>query len=69
MWHIYTQAHECMLSHSGVQLSVHQAVVHQTPLSMEFSGQEYWSGLPFPTPGDLPDLAIEPASHAPPGKP
>ena len=29
-------------------------VVHQAPLSMEFSRQEYWSGLPFPTPGDLP---------------
>ena len=31
-------------------------VTCQAPLSMEFSGQEYWSGLPFPTPGDLPDL-------------
>ena len=29
------------------------------PLSMEFSRQEYWSGLPFPSPGDLPDLRIE----------
>ena len=29
---------------------------------MGFSGQEYWSGLPFPTPGDLPDLEIEPSS-------
>ena len=31
----------------------------QAPLSMKFSRQEYWSGLPFPTPGDLPDLGIE----------
>ena len=31
---------------------------------MEFSGQEYWSGLLFPTPGDLPDPGIEPASLA-----
>ena len=31
----------------------------QAPLSMEFSTQEYWSGLPFPTPGDLPDPGIE----------
>ena len=31
-------------------------------LSMEFSRQEYWSGLPFPSSGDLPDLGIEPAS-------
>ena len=34
----------------------------QAPLSMEFSRQEYWSGLPFPTPGDLPDPGIEPVS-------
>ena len=33
---------------------------------MEFSGQEYWSGLPCPTPGDPPDLGIEPASLASP---
>ena len=37
-------------------------VVHQSPPSMEFSRQEYWSGLPFPTPGDPPDPGIEPAS-------
>ena len=35
---------------------------HQTPLSMGFSRQEYWSGLPFPSPGGLPDPGIEPAS-------
>ena len=34
----------------------------QAPLSMGFSRQEYWSGLPFPPPGDLPNLGIEPAS-------
>jgi len=33
-------------------------------LSMGFSRQEYWSGLPFPSPGDLPDLGIEPGSPA-----
>ena len=37
-------------------------VVFQAPLSMKFSRQEYWSGLPFPTPGDLPDPGIEPTS-------
>ena len=37
-------------------------VAHQAPLSMEYSRQEYWSGLPFPTPGDLPDPGIEPAT-------
>ena len=31
----------------------------QTPLSMKFSSQEYWSGLPFPSPGDLPNPEIE----------
>ena len=38
----------------------------QAPLSMEFSRQEYWSGLPFPTPADLPDPGIEPISLASP---
>ena len=37
---------------------------HQAPPSMEFSKQEYWSGLPFPSPGDLPDLGIETGSPA-----
>ena len=50
----------------------------QAPLSMEFSRQEYWRGLPFPPPGDLPDPGIEPRFLAlkadsllsePPGKP
>ena len=36
----------------------------QAPLSMGFSRQEYWSGLPFPPPGDLPDPGIEPVSPA-----
>ena len=51
---------------------------HQAPPSIEFSRQEYWSGLPFPSPGDLPDPGIEPRSPTlwadtlpsePPGKP
>ena len=37
-------------------------VAHKASLSMEFSRQEYWSELPFPTPGDLLDLGIEPKS-------
>ena len=53
-------------------------IAHQAPLSMGFSRQEYWSGLPCPPPGDLPDPGIEPMSPAlqvdslptePPGKP
>ena len=39
-------------------------VAHQAPLSMGFSRQEYWSGLPFLSSGDLPDPGIEPGSSA-----
>ena len=39
-------------------------VAHQAPPSMGFSREEYWSELPFPSPGDLPDLGIEPSSPA-----
>ena len=39
-----------------------RTVVPQAPLSMEFFRQEYWSGLPFPPPGDLPDPGIKPMS-------
>ena len=37
---------------------------HQIPLSLEFSRQEYWNGLPFSFPGDLPNSRIEPRSSA-----
>ena len=43
-------------------------VAHQVPLSMVFSKEEYWSGLPFPSPGDVPNPGIEPASPALAGK-
>ena len=47
-----------LLSH--VQLfATPWTIVHQAPLSMEFSRQEHWRGLPFPSPGDLPHLGIE----------
>ena len=39
-------------------------VAHQAPLSMGFARQEHWSGLPFPSPGDLPDPAIKAVSPA-----
>ena len=39
-------------------------VAYQAPPSMGFSRQEQWSGLPFPSPGDLPDPGIEPRSPA-----
>ena len=53
-------------------------VAYQAPPSMEFSRHEYWSGLPFPSPGDLPNQGTEPMSptlqadtlpREPPGKP
>ena len=56
---------ECMhvqpLSHSRLFVTP-QTVACQAPLSMEFFRQDYWSGLPFPAPGDLPDPEIEPMS-------
>ena len=39
-------------------------VAHQAPLSLEFSRQEFWSGLPFPSPGDLPKPEIDPVPPA-----
>ena len=52
-------------SFSPVQLFMTPwTVAYQAPLSMEFSRQEYWSGLPFPSPGDLPDPGIEPGFPA-----
>ena len=57
----------CPQSLSLVQLFVTPwTVAYQAPLSMEFSRQEYWSGLPFASPGDLPDPMIKPTSPGPP---
>ena len=70
----------CVLSRVR-RFAAQWTVVHQAPLSMDFSRQECWSRLPFPTPGDLPEPGIESASLAspvlagrffptvPPGKP
>ena len=63
------QVYENVLSFSACVLScfscvqpfvTHWTLVRQAPLSMGFSRQEYWSGLPFPTPGDLPYPGMEP---------
>ena len=63
---------------SVVSSSLQPREAQQAPLSMGFSRQEYWSGLPFPSPGDFPDPGIKPRSPAlqadslpsePPGKP
>ena len=57
----------CVQSLSCVWLFVTPwTVASQPPLSMEFPRQEYWSRLPFPLPGDLPNPGIEPKSHASP---
>ena len=48
---------------SGVRLfAAPQTVAHEAPMSMGFSRQEYWNGLPFPPQGDLPDPGMEPTS-------
>ena len=47
-----------------MSLATPRTLAHQGPLSMGFPRQEYWSGLPFPSPGDLPDPGIKPVSPA-----
>ena len=67
----------CILSHV-LFFATPQTVACQSPLPVVFPRQEYWNGLPFPFPGDLPNPGLEPASPAlagrlsttePPGKP
>ena len=67
-----------LVTKSCLALATPWTIACQAPLSMGFSRQEYWSGLPFPSPGDLPNPGIEPGSSAsqadalpsePPGKP
>ena len=58
------QVHACMLS-CFIHVWIFETlwnVAHQAPLSMEFSRKEYWNGLSFPSPGDLPDPRLEPES-------
>ena len=57
----------CMLSRSVTFDSVTPwTEAHQAPLSMKFSRQKYWRGLPFPTPGELPNPETKPTSLVPP---
>ena len=59
---MWTQPLSLCCENSRVQLFMAPwTIVHQAPLSMEFSRQEYWSRLPFPVSGDLPDPEIEPS--------
>ena len=52
--------HSCLVDHSHLTLCYLWTIAHQVPLSMEFFRQEYWSGLPFLTPGHLPDQGSNP---------
>ena len=53
-----------LVAKSCPALAIPWTVTWQAPLSMGFSREEYWGGLPFPSPGDLPDSGIEPGSPA-----
>ena len=67
-WNVVLDKHERKVkvkSLSRVRLfATPRTVAHQAPLSMGFSRQQYWSGLPLSSPGDLPDPGIEPGSPA-----
>ena len=54
----------CVQLFSHVLFAITKTIAHQAPLFMEFSQQEHWSGLPFPSPGDLPNPKTEPVSPA-----
>ena len=57
--------YQFVLSHSVMSDSVTpRTIAHQVPLSMDFSRQEYWSGLPFPPPVGLPNAGITPTTPA-----
>ena len=51
-----------VVTKSCLTLATSWTITHQAPLSMGYPRQEYWIGFPFPSPGDLPDPGIEPAS-------
>ena len=54
-WGVYMGIYVCWVSSVMSDSATLQIVAHQVPLSMGFSRQEYWSGLPYPSPGDLPN--------------
>ena len=60
----YSELSLCLVAKSCLTLAIPWTVACQAPLSMGFSRQEYWNGLPFPSPGDLPNPGIEPGSPA-----
>ena len=63
---VWPANHVCAQSPCVQLFETPQTVAHQAPLSMGFSRQEYWSRLPFPPPGDLPDPEFQPTSLASP---
>ena len=63
--HIYTHGGgDGLVTNSCPTFVTSWTVAHLSPLSRGFPRQEYWSGLPFPSPGDLPDPGINPQSPA-----
>ena len=54
----------CLVTSHDRLFEIPWPIAHQAPLSMGFPRQEYWSGLPFPFPGDLPNTRIKPAPPA-----
>ena len=60
--YLFTTQQPLVLWLSHLVVSDLQLIEFQAPLSMVFFRQEYWNGLPFPSPGDLPNLGIEPGS-------
>ena len=64
MFYSLITAGDCSVAKLCPIIATSLTVAHQAPLSMRFPRQEYWSGLPFPSPGDLPDPGIKPWSPA-----
>ena len=63
LYYTRTKCAEVPITFSHVQVfATPWTAAHSAPRSMGFSRQEHWSGFPFPSPGDLPDPGIEPAS-------
>ena len=61
---LYFSTGSGLVTKSRTTLASPRTVACRSPLSTEFSWQEYWSGLPFPSPGDLSNLGMEPRSPA-----
>ena len=61
-WKMYISAYESVNCSIFSDSMIPWTVAHQAPLSMEFSRQEYWNGLPFPSPRNIPDPGFKPGS-------